>query len=62
MVHFVLHSKQIKILIKPEFGHLYLVTKEGGISGTEPLFENGICWPNSVLQRNVVEKKKIQLI
>ena len=42
---------------RPEFGHTYRVTKEGGIGGTEPLFENGICWPNFVCQRTKVEEK-----
>ena len=36
---------------KPEFGHLYKVTKEGGLGGTEPMFDNGICWPKFVCEK-----------
>ena len=40
---------------KPEFGHLYRVTREGGLGGTEPLFDDGKCWPKFVCEK--VEKK-----
>ena len=36
---------------RPEYGHLYRVTKEGGLGGTEPLFDNGICWPKFVCEK-----------
>ena len=29
---------------KPEYSHLYKVTKEGELGGTIPLFEDSICW------------------
>ena len=43
---------------KPEYGHLYKVTKEGGLGGTEPLFDNGICWPNFVCQKPKPKEKE----
>ena len=43
---------------KPEYGHLYKVTKEGGLGGTEPLFDNGICWPNFVCQKPKPKEEK----
>ena len=42
---------------RPEYGHLYRVTKEGGLGGTEPLFDNGICWPKFVCEKPKLEEK-----
>ena len=33
---------------KPEFGHLYKVTGEGGPENTKPLFEESKCWPSHI--------------
>jgi hypothetical protein len=39
----------------PEYGHLYKVTKEGGLGGTTPLFDDGLCWPKFICEK---EEKK----
>ena len=36
------------IVYKPEYGHKYKVTGEGGPSNTEPLFEPSTCWPSFI--------------
>ena len=35
-------------MYKPEFGHLYKVTGEGGPENTKPLFEESKCWPSFI--------------
>ena len=35
-------------MYKPEFGHLYKVTGEGGPENTKPLFEESKCWPSHI--------------
>ena len=35
---------------KPELGHSYRVTKEGGVEGTTPLYENSLCWPKFICE------------
>ena len=42
---------------RPEFGHLYRVTKEGGLGGTEPLFDDGICWPKFICEKTKPKEK-----
>ena len=51
-------KKGQKPTYKPEYGHLYKVTKEGGLGGTEPLFDNGICWPNFVCEKLKLKEEK----
>ena len=34
--------------VKPEYGHYYHVTKEGGPEGTTALFEETECWPEFI--------------
>ena len=34
------------VIYKPEYGHTYKVTGEGGPENTEPLFEQSKCWPS----------------
>ena len=45
---------------KPEFGHLYKVTKEGGLGGTIPLFEDSICWPKFICEKDIPEEGEDQ--
>ena len=35
---------------KPELGHSFKVTKEGGPSGTTPLYEQSMCWPKHICE------------
>ena len=35
---------------KPELGHSYKVTKEGGVGGTKPLYEESMCWPKFICE------------
>ena len=35
---------------KPELGHSYKVTKEGGVEGTKPLYEESMCWPKFICE------------
>ena len=39
--------KKEEAVYKPEYGHLFKITGEGGEEGTEPLYE-GTCWPSFV--------------
>ena len=34
----------------PELGHSFKVTKEGGPSGTTPLYEQSMCWPKHICE------------
>ena len=36
------------VIYKPEYGHSYKVTGEGGPSNTKPLFEESECWPSFI--------------
>ena len=42
---------------KPEYGHLYKVTKEGGLGGTTPMFNDGKCWPKFICEKPKPEDK-----
>ena len=35
-------------IYKPEWGHLYKVTGEGGPENTKPQFEESKCWPSHI--------------
>ena len=36
------------VIYKPEYGHLYKVTGNGGPSNTKPMFEESECWPSFI--------------
>ena len=40
---------------KPELGHSFKVTKEGGVKGTIPLYRQSKCWPEFIFK---IDNKK----
>jgi hypothetical protein len=47
---------------RPEFGHLYKVTKEGGLGGTEAMFDDGICWPKFICEKPKMDPVNLYLL